>query len=157
MAFKSTLGVQISRAAAADPQNVWQTIFTVAGGHVLITGIVGIRTVVQAGGASTMQLRHSVGPVVLDAGTLSVAGDGVGCAYYLTGDPADPVVKADLFGAIFLGRIIASATRHSGEKGLIICGTGNIQVTMTAGAGTGSTGYNLWYIPITTGATVIAA
>lgn len=46
MTFNPTLGVQVDRAAAADPQNVWQTIFTIANGCVAIRCLIGERTVI---------------------------------------------------------------------------------------------------------------
>jgi len=151
------LGVKVVRAAAADPQNVWQTIFTVAGGVVAVKAIIGERTVIQAGGASTMQLRHSVGPTVLDAGTAAVTGNGVGAIYWLTGDVTDPIQVADLFAPVMTGKIVATSVTHAPFLGLFLCGTGNIQVTMTAAAGTGSTRYTIIYVPITVGATIVAA
>jgi hypothetical protein len=157
MAFKSTLGIQVDRAAAADPQNVWQTIFTVAGGLVLVKALIGQRTVIQAGGASTMQFQHSVRPTVLDAGTAAVTGDAVNTIYYLTGDPTDPIQVGAAGAPILCGKIVATSVRHCSEFGLFIAFTGNIQVTMTAAAGTGSTGYTIFYIPLTAGATIVPA
>jgi hypothetical protein len=155
MAFKTTLGIQVDRAAAADPQNVWQAIFTIAGGWVLVKMLWGIRTVIQAGGASTMQFRHTVGPTVLDAGTLAVTGQGVGTLYYCTFAPADPIIAGAAGVRVTLGQLVASAATY-GAVGMAMF-TGNIEVTMTAAAGTGSTAYSLIYIPLSAGATVVAA
>ncbi len=157
MSFNPTLGVQVDRVAAADPQNVWQNIFTVAGGWVLVKMLWGIRTVIQAGGASTMQLRHSVGPTVLDAGTLSVAADDVGTLYWCTGDATDPLVSGIVGAPIMSGKIVATSTRYGGGGCYYLMYTGTIQVTMTAAAGTGSTEYHLIYLPLSVGATVVAA
>ncbi len=152
------LGITVIRPAAADPQNVWQTIFTVAGGVVAVKALIGVRTVIQAGGASTMQFQHTVGPAVWDSGAGAITGDDVGATYTITGDPTDPIQLADLFGTVFLGRIVATSVRYGpGPLGLLLCGTGNIQVTMTAAAGTGSTGYTIVYTPVTVGATIVAA
>lgn len=151
------LGVTVIRAAAADPQNVWQTIFTVAGGVVTVKAIIGERTIIQAGGASTMQFQHTVGPTVLDAGTGVVTGNGAGAIYWLTGDVTDPIQVADLFAPVMTGKIVATSVTHAPYLGLFLCGTGNIQVIMTAAAGTGSTRYTIIYVPITVGATIVAA
>lgn len=140
------LGHRVNRAAAADPQNVWQTLFTIAGGCIAITGLFGIRTVIQAGGASTMQFRHSVGPTVLDAGTAAVTGDAVDTIYYLTGDVTDPIQV----GANYLvggGKIVATSLTY-GAAALFVAGPGTIDVTMTAAAGTGSTRYVITYIAL---------
>lgn len=148
------LGPKVRRATAADPQNVWQTIFTVAGGPVFITFLVGVRTIIQAGGASLMQFRHSVGPTAIDAGTLAVTGDAVGTLYYLTGDPADAILSGAAGVPVPTGKVIGVAAQYQGI-GLLVA-VGNIQVTMTAAAGTGSTRYVLGYIPVDDG-TVVAA
>ncbi len=149
------LGMVETRAAAADPQNAWQTIFAVAGGVVLVKVLIGYRTVIQAGGASTMQFRHSVGPTVLDAGTLAITGHDVGTVYYCTGDATDPIVAGAAGAPVSLGKLVATSATYGGEGWLMT--PGNIQVTMTAAAGTGSTSYTIVYIPISSGATVTAA
>lgn len=101
-----------------------------------------------------MQLQHSVGPTVLDAGTLAITGDAVGTIYVLTGDTTDPLVSG--LGAVMLGKVVATSTTYGGI-GLFIAQPGNIQVTMTAAAGTGSTRYSIWYLPLEAGATIVAA
>ena len=134
------LGIRVQRAPAADPQAVFLPIFQITG-LVLITSLIGVRTVAQAGGASTMQLEHSVGPTVLDAGALSIAADTIGTIYFLDGDVADSIVKG-LGGNAITGDIL-NVYPHK-----VLVGAGTINVTMTAAAGTGSTAYVLTYIPI---------
>jgi len=150
------MGLRTTRAAAADPQNVWQNLFTVAGGLIAITGLIGVRTVIQAGGASTMQLRHSVGPTVFDAGTAAITGDAVDTIYVLTGDATDPIQVGAAGVAVMSAKVVATSTRY-GSLPLIIVGAGTIDVTMTAAAGTGSTRYVLLWTPIDAAATVVAA
>ncbi|MCK9602733.1 MAG: hypothetical protein M0R06_27035 [Sphaerochaeta sp.] len=150
------LGIRVSRAAAADPQNAWQTLFTISGGAILLTALVGARTVIQAGGASTMQFRHSIGPTVLDAGTAAITGDDVLTAYWLTGDTTDPIQVGVVGAPVMAGRVVATSTTY-GSPGLFVLSAGNVQVTMTAAVGTGSTGYTLCYIPLASGARVVAA
>ena len=142
------LGTRVVRAAAADPQNVWLNIFTVAGGWVLLTGLIGVRTVIQAGGASNMQFRSSVGNTVMCVAA-AITGNAVGTIYSITGNPA---------GALIIGAagILIMDTLSAGGAGLLIP-TGTIQITMTAAAGTGSTRYVLHYIPVDARANVIAA
>lgn len=152
----SGMGLRTSRAAAADPQNVWQSIFTIAGGLIAVTGLIGVRTVIQAGGASTMQFRHSVGPTVLDTGAAAVTGDAVDTIYMWTGDPADAILLGAAGVPVMFGRTTGAAVRY-GSLPLMAMGAGNIQVTMTAAAGTGSTRYILLWTPIDAAATVVAA
>ncbi len=154
--WAGSLGCRVNRAAAADPQNVWQAIFTIAGGTIAVTGLFGVRTVDQAGGASTMQFRHSVGPTVLDSGAAAITGDPADTIYVLTGDTNDPV-QVGIGGAVpIAGRVVATSFTY-GSLPLFIAGAGDIEVTMTAAAGTGSTRYILTYIPLDDGVTVVAA
>jgi hypothetical protein len=154
--FAGSLGFKEERAAAADPQAAWQTIFTIAGGLVAITGLIGVRTVIQAGGASTMQFRHSVGPTVLDNGAAVITGNAVGTIYVLTGDIADPIQVGAAGVVVESGRLVPTSGMY-GSLPMFIVGAGNVQVTMTAAAGTGSTRYIMTYIPLDTAATVVAA
>jgi len=149
-----SLGWRKDKAAAADPQNVWQTLYTIASGYIIITGLFGIRTVIQAGGASTMQFRwdDGVAPTVLDAGTLAVTGHAVGTLYSLTGDVTDPIQAGAGGVPINLGKIVATSLTYSGG---VLVGAGTIDVTMTAAAGTGSTQYILTYIPLSDAVTVV--
>lgn len=149
------LGTPVDRAAAADPQNVWLPIFTIAGGLVLITSLVGVRTIIQAGGASNMQLRHSVGPTVLCAAT-AITGNAVATIYDITGIAADNLIIGAA-GVPITGGLAGSVGGGGNSIDGIKVGAGTIDVTMTAVAGTGSTRYVCHYIPIDSGATVVAA
>lgn len=147
------LGWRLDRAAAADPQNVWQNIFTIAGGHIILTGLYGIRTVIQAGGASNMQFRHSVGPTVLCAAA-AITGNAIGTIYAITGDTTDPLQIGAAGIPVMLGKVVATSTTYD-KNGLFILGAGTIDVTMTQPAGTGSTAYIITYIPLSDGVTVV--
>lgn len=145
-------GTPVDRAAAADPQNVWENIFTIAGGLVFITSLIAVRTVIQAGGASNMQFRHSVGPTVVCAAA-AITGNAVGTIYTITGVFADALQIAAAGIPIPGGLLGGTGDSVNG----IIMAAGTIDVTMTAVAGTGSTRYICHYIPIDSGATVVAA
>lgn len=149
------LGTPVDRAAAADPQNVWENIFTVAGGLVLITSLIGVRTVIQAGGASNMQFRHSIGPTNICA-VAAITGDAVGTFYTITGIFADALQIAAA-GIPLPGGLAGSVGGGGNSISGVIMAAGTIQVTMTAAAGTGSTRYICHYIPLDSGATVAAA
>lgn len=149
------LGINVERAAQADPQNVWQTIFTIAAGPVLVTSLVGVRTVIQAGGASNKQYRHSIGPTVLCA-VAAITGNAILTMDTITGNFADALQVAAA-GIPVLGGIAGGLLATGNQGWGILMQTGNIQVTMTAAAGTGSTAYYLTYIPINPGASVVAA
>jgi hypothetical protein len=149
------LGTNVVRAAAADPQAAQQTIFTIAGGAVLVTGLYGIRTVIQAGGASNMQFRHSIGPTVLNVLT-AITGNDVNTIYTITGNPND-AIQIGVVGAPVQGGMFGSQAVVSQQNPGIVMFTGNLQVFMSAAAGTGSTSYILSYVPLTPGSSVVAA
>jgi hypothetical protein len=133
----SVLGKTVHRLPVADPQNVWLPLF-ICTGIVIITGLFAHRTVAQAGGASTMQFRHSTVPSILDDGTLIITADPPNTLYTCQGTPVDPIIHgiAIVPGAIFPFSVTSG---------------GNIEVTMTAAAGTGTTEYWLTYMPVLTG------
>lgn len=148
-----SLGIRVARAAAVDvPNTVWTNIFSIAGGLVLVTSLIGVRTVVQAGGASNMQFRHSVGATVLCAAT-AVAANAVGTIYTITGNFADAITLGAA-GVPILGGI-AGGLLATGNQGYgILMGVGNIQVSFSAAGHTGSTRYVLTYIQVDDGASV---
>lgn len=158
MAWTPGLGIPVPRVAAADDQNVATAIYTIAGGSVLVTALVGVRTVIQAGGAGNLQFSHSVGPTNLCAAA-AITGDAINTIYYITGDTTDPVqISAAALGALMTGRVVATSTTHGANFGCnLILSTGTIRHIHTAAAGTGSTRYLLWYIPLDPAATVVVA
>ena len=150
-------GILVNKGTAyTDPQNVWTTIFTIANGLVLVTNLVGVRTVVQAGGASFIQLRHSVGTTALCAATTLITADAVATIYTITGNPSDGVISG-ASGAPIQGGMHGSPAGLSSEMFGVIMMAGNIQYTCTAAAGTGSTRFILTYIPLDPAAIVTAA
>lgn len=158
---QSGLGLRTSRAAAADDQNAVTAIFTIAGGPILLTGLFGIRTVIQAGGASNMSFSHSTGPTNLCIAT-ACTGDAVGTIYSLAGDAGDALVIGAGAGVANQatpsdpGRLVATSLQYGGAP-MFVLGVGNIQVLHTAAAGTGSTRYVMFWIPVDAASTVVAA
>lgn len=149
------LGTPVRRAAAVDPQNVWLPIFTITGGLVRVMSLIGVRTVIQAGGASTMQFRHTVGPTNLCA-AVAVTGDAILSIYTITGIFADNLVIGAA-GIPLPGGLAGSVGGGANSVRGILMGAGDIEVTMTAVAGTGSTRYILRYIAEDNRARVVAA
>ena len=152
--FAGPLGWRINRPAAVDPQNVFESIFTIAGGVIAVTGLFGVRTIDQAGGASTMQFQHTVAGV-FDAGTLAITADVPNTIYYCNGNALDPIISG--FGILVEGGKLVATSLTSGAVPLFMVGAGDIKVTMTAAAGTGSTRYVLTYIPLDDAVTVVPA
>jgi hypothetical protein len=147
MPFKHGLGIQVARAADAfvitgSPGDPY---FTIAGGMVMITGLVGYITVAP-GGANTISFEHNpdVGAganTVLctptDVGTTGVEGDII----TIDGLPGSALVCGHRGTNPMFTRAIAVA------PGVIGC-------VITAALGT--VRWVLWYIPIDAGATVVA-
>jgi hypothetical protein len=152
-------GLRISRPAAVDDQNVVTPIFTIAGGPIYLTGLMSIRTVIQAGGASNLQFAHATGPTNLHLAT-ACTGDGVGTVSILAGDPGDALVigagtgVVNTFAALDPGRLVATSLQYGGEPFRVL-GVGNITVIHTAAAGTGSSRYVMFWIPIDPLSTVV--
>ena len=157
----SNLGLRTSRAAAADATGA-VNIFTIAGGPILLTGLYGIRTVIQGGGASNISFQHSTGPTALSIATATSATDPVGTVYALAGDGGDALVigaggaVANTFLPLDPGRLVATSLQYGGAP-MFVLGVGNITVTLSAAAPTGSTRYVMFWIPMDAASTVVAA
>ncbi|MCU1687772.1 MAG: hypothetical protein JWQ81_8511 [Amycolatopsis sp.] len=141
------LGSKVERATAALPQTATGNIYTVAGGRILVTGLVGEVTV--ATGAVATNLKISTAPttgtaVDLTANTL-VTSKEVGSQYTL------PAASGS-----------AGIVKNGGAGGQFpthqpyIIPIGAISITTDA-SDTGSMKWTLTYIPLDDGASVVAA
>ncbi len=144
--LSSGLGIPVQRVSAADLTG-WTTIFTITGGPVLVTMLLGNRTVIQGGGASNISFRHSIGNTVIGAAAATSATDAVNTLYTVTGNFAD-VVTQGLAGVPILGGIAGGLLATGNQGKGIIMAVGNIQVNFSAAAPTGSCEYFLSYIPV---------
>lgn len=148
----SGLGLRINTVAAADVPGAWTPMFTVAGGMIAVTGFVGVRTVAQGGGASTIQFRHSVGPTVVDNGLAAITNDPINTIYSITGDPGDPVqVGFGTWASWSAKQVLTSASYGATVFGY--CGPGTLDYFMVAS--TGSCRWILTYVPLDDAATVV--
>jgi len=152
-------GLKVYRPAVPDVVAA-TTKFTITGGLVLVTGLVGIVTVIRSGGAgATMALTFSVGPTALHTPALAVTGNAtVGTVFTITGDPADALVVGVGTGVLNTAPPIQGGLQGSALSGIqqfgMIMGVGLIQVAHSAIGATGSTRYILTYIPLDAGAVV---
>ena len=152
MAFKSFLGIQVDRPA----QNVGIVgtpglpIYTIAGGLVMITGIIAVCTTTFGGGANTLSLElnptaatgaNSVLSLAADLGSATVVGDLI----TLVGAPGT---------ALLGGHVAVNVLGSTLGKGLIV---NNGEIGLVATAAAGALRWILWYIPIDAGATVVIA
>jgi len=151
-----TVGTKVPRVADADcPQNAWREIFTVSNGSVLMTMLVGKRTIVQAGGASNLDLQSNptaVGAVSALCAPTVITADAIGTLYTITGVPADGCYAA--VGGVPGG--MAGGLAAQGFHGWIIP-SGAIEWRESAAAGTGAVQWTMFYVPIDPGAVVAAA
>ena len=142
----SLLGTPVNRALATLPQGAAGALFTITGGKVLITSIVGeVTTIIQAtANATKLVANPTTGTSVDMCATLDVTADEVGCLYGITGTPAGALVGTD-----------AGLATTMATKGIIV-NTGTIDLDC-AGSATGAVKWVLHYIPIDVGAHIVAA
>lgn len=136
-------GIRVDRAAATLPATGNQTLFNIAGGRVIITGIIGEVTTVASATATNIKLT-SVGTAIGGSGTdmasnVAITSAAVGTLYSPTA-----------IGSA--GQVGAAVTQNNEE----ILPVGLIRLTTDA-TNTGAMKWTLTYIPLDDGATVTAA
>lgn len=138
-------GVRVDRATANLPQTATGSLFTVTGGRVLVTSIVGqVTTVVQTQANNTkLVATPTVGTVNDLCAVLDLTAAAVGSLLSVTGLVSDALVKST-GGAI--------ATQRNG----IVVAAGAIGLSCAA-SNTGQVKWSLTYIPYDDGAAVVAA
>ena len=140
-------GAQVIKAATAFPQTATGTLFTVAGGNVLVTSLIGqVTTVVQS---SDPVLLLGTAPT---AGTLDT--DGIATSTTLASAEVGTFVgvaaSSGLGGALVVGSLAGSAL-YPAASFVVAAGT----ITWTTGASkTGAMKWYLTYVPLDTGAYV---
>lgn len=137
-------GTRVDRATAALPQTTTGTLFTITGGRIILTTLVGeVTTAIQAQ-ANALQLLH-VATVGSSTSNLSASFESNGLAVgVLIGIPGT------IGGtAVFSG----GTTVQSNE---LLMQPGNIRLSAAA-SNTGSVRWTLTYFALDDGATVVAA
>jgi len=144
--MKMILGEVVNKAATTLPQTTATAQFTIAGGRVLVTSIVGeVTTVIQTQANNTKLVANpTTGTSVDMCAVLDISADEVGCLYGITGTPADALVGTN-----------AGLTVGLNNSGIVV-NVGTIDLDCAA-SNTGETKWTLHYIPIDVGATVTAA
>lgn len=144
----STYGTKVERATAALPQTTAAAIFTITGGRVLITSIIGeVTTVIQTqADATKLQFDPTDAGATQDlCATTDITADAVGTLYSITGTPAG--VLQDGLNFLSSDKMIA--------RGLVLK-PGSILLNCAA-SNTGSVKWSLTYLALDTGAAVAAA
>lgn len=145
-----TYGVKVSRATATLPQSTAGTLFTVTGGRVILTSILGeVTTVIQTqANATKLQSVPTTGTTVDLSATKDITALEVGGFLSLT-----PDLDATPFS-------VALQQQNAGATTLpalgIVIPVGAIKLNCAA-SNTGSIKWDLTYIPLDDGASVAAA
>ena len=141
----SVLGIKVERPLATLPATTATAYFTVAGGRVLITGLVGeVTTVIQTQANNTKWVANpTTGTSVDMCAVLDISADEAGCLYGITGTPANAMVGTN-----------AGLTTMMATGIVVNIGTLDLDCAAT---NTGATKWTLFYVPIDTGATVVIA
>jgi hypothetical protein len=139
-------GIRVSRAAATLPQTGTSNLFTVSGGRVLVTALVGcITTVIQnSDPVAKLTSTPTAGSAVDIASTVDLTSLEVGGHLVCEGD-GTALVKSN-----------AGAAYMSAGVGYWICPAGTIDLT-TGASKTGAVKWDVFYIPLDEGASVTAA
>ncbi len=139
------LGRHVARATATLPQTTAAALFTISGGRVLITSIIGeVTTVIQTQANNTkLTANPTTGTSVDMCAALSTTADEAGCMYGITGTPADAMVGTN--AGLTVGMTCPQ-----------VLNIGTIDLDCAA-SNTGSVKWDLTYIPIDDGAAIVAA
>lgn len=145
------LGMRVDRAAAVAVNG--NTLFTVTGGRVIMTAILGEQTGLNDATASTLQLSHLrtdvTTPVatVLSAATASTANATAGTMYSLPAAVGTAMVTSTNNSAAMLGL----------APEYVVLAPGSLKLVVGVGSTTGAIKWSLFYIPLDDGAYVSAA
>lgn len=140
-------GIKVDRTTSSLPATTDLTLFTVTGGRIVLTGLVGeVTTVIQAQ-ANAVKIKSvpTTGTAGDISGTLDINAFEVGALVSLNGT----ALSTALSGAN------ASAALFNRAPGLVIP-IGSIKLN-TAATNTGAMKWSLTYIPFDDGASVAAA
>lgn len=139
---KLIYGLRVERATSALPQSTSTTLFTVTGGRIILTGILGeVTTAVQAQ-ATTIKLTSvsTVGSVTTDmCTTVDLTGAAVGTILGITAPGSAATIGSSV-----------------GQPNETIVQAGIIRAT-TVASSTGAMKWTVTYVPFDDGATLVAS
>lgn len=145
---KLLFGSKVEEPAAVLPATATAHIFTVSGGRVIVTGLVGQCTTVCTATATTL----SVG-VTPTTGTASTTG--LCTATAITSAEVGSLVSLpQVKGALLANTVAGGAVQVNGSDGYVVQ-PGTIDIT-TSATNTGAFKWTLTYVPLDDGATVTA-
>lgn len=142
-------GTQVANSSGKTvPQNATSTIFTVSGGRVVVTSLVGKVTTVIAG--TTPNLKIVATPTTGSANDLctatAITADEVGTQYSIPGATGSALnVSGSGSGGV------------TGQTAPVIVAAGTLGMNVSASDATGAIQWELTYVPLDNGASVTAA
>lgn len=142
-----TFGGRVDRATAVLPATAYGALFTVAGGRVLVTGLIGEFTVVASGTATTVKVTATPtsGTAVDWTTATAVTSKEVGSQMTLPAASAGALVVQN-----------AGAGGQLQPAAPYVAAIGTLGIT-TSATNTGSAKWTIFYVPLDDGATVTAA
>ena len=138
------MGFRVEKAAAALPQTTTATLFTIAGGRVLVTMIVGeVTTLIQTQANNTKLTFNpdDAGASQDICAVLDISADAVGTMYHISGTLSD-ALRDNL--NLARGGLMAAP---------LILKPGTILLDCAASS-TGQAKWTIWYIPLEDGASI---
>lgn len=141
-------GRVVSRATAALPQSAASALFTVSGGRVIVTSVIGeVTTVIQTqADATKLTFDPSDAGATQDlCATTDITADAVGTMYSITGTPGTAL--QDALNFLPSNKLLAEPLVLKPGSVLLDCAASN----------TGSVKWSLTYWPLDSGAAVVAA
>ena len=142
-----TQGIHVAKTSATLPATTAQNIFTIAGGRVLVTALIGeITTIIQAQ-ACTVKVTSTptTGSAVDFASALDVNAFEAGAILVVEGD-----------GTALIGTSAGAGFAPALNALPFVLPIGTVKIT-TSATNTGATKWDLWYFPLDDGASVVSA
>lgn len=149
------LGVRVEKTLT-NPQTASTNIFTVTGGKVAITSLVGTVSTVQGATANSFNLTYTPsGGSAADISAATVCtSDAAGTYYTITGVAVD-LLSAQKVGGTEVPQVTYAPT-PTFLTGSLVVGSGSMQLK-ASGNNTGATNWVVTYVPIDDGAALVAA
>lgn len=137
-------GLKVDQPAKTVPQNALSSLFTVSGGRVIVTGIVGEVTTVIGGTTPSAKLvaNPTTGADTDITTAVAITGDAVGNLYGVS----------TVGGALSVLESVAPA----GQEPFVLK-PGTLDLHVSAADATGAIKWTVFYVPLDDGATVTAA
>lgn len=135
-------GTKVDKASATLPASTTQTLFTVSGGRIVLTSIVGeVTTLVQTqANNAKLTAAPTTGTAVDLCAVLDITADEVGCLYGITGLFTDAMLGSNAGATVVM-------------RNCLVIPVGVIRLSCAA-TNTGATKWSMTYVALDDGASV---